>query len=430
MERVQVFLRLKQETNTVSSISVCGNSVVDGKTVYEFDGVFVGKEQAPLYKQISTLVETAKRGEKLTVFAYGQTGSGKTYTMEGTEKNPGIIPRVIHDLFNGEKKRTVISMAEIYNEKVSDMINPENPVAIRENKTGEITDTLSKMECTTEEEALSLFRQGAKNRRTDSNAANLSSSRSHLIFTVETETFCEKEIITSKIILVDLAGSERMEIETEKIHSVKRHKVERNLETSSINKSLLYLSRVIHILSQRQEQNQEKKSGYINYRDSKLTFFLRDSLNGLSMLAIIGAVNAENETETRNTLKFLSTAKEIRLTTTDTPEKDKSIQRLISQMEYLAKENKALKVSVSQLAQRHPLTKQIQTVNKLIEETECLISRTQTLSKMVETADTIFINAKKDAHLLQSQLFHSLRAAREREIDSIQMDNHLLNNIS
>ena len=64
------------------------------------------------------------------VFVYGQTGSGKTYTMMGTQKQPGLLPRVIDFLFScidqSENVEYLLkcSYLEIYNEHIIDLLNP------------------------------------------------------------------------------------------------------------------------------------------------------------------------------------------------------------------------------------------------------------------------------------------------------------------
>ncbi|KAG5458698.1 MAG: LOW QUALITY PROTEIN: P-loop containing nucleoside triphosphate hydrolase protein, partial [Olpidium bornovanus] len=63
-----------------------------------------------------------------TIFCYGVTGSGKTHTIQGTEEDPGIIPRTVKKLF--EEKETQapykvdikFSYLEVYLENVRDLL--------------------------------------------------------------------------------------------------------------------------------------------------------------------------------------------------------------------------------------------------------------------------------------------------------------------
>ena len=82
---------------------------------------------------------------------------------------------------------------------------------------------------------------------------------------------------------------------------------ERLKEASNINKSLSTLGQVINALV-------EKSAGrfrHVNYRDSKLTFLLRDSLGGNSKTMLVAAISPadQNFGETLSTLKFAQRAK-------------------------------------------------------------------------------------------------------------------------
>ena len=106
---------------------------------FEFDRVIdQTSTQEQVYQQcMKGLLDKALEGYNATVLAYGQTGSGKTYTM-GTcninlndEREMGIIPRVIRDIFNirQEREKTVemilkISYFEIYNDNIIDLLDP------------------------------------------------------------------------------------------------------------------------------------------------------------------------------------------------------------------------------------------------------------------------------------------------------------------
>ena len=68
-------------------------------------------------------------GLNSAILAYGQTASGKTFTIQGTDKQPGIILRSITYIEEDMKKweSTVTCwMAEIYMQEVRDLFR--NPV--------------------------------------------------------------------------------------------------------------------------------------------------------------------------------------------------------------------------------------------------------------------------------------------------------------
>ena len=79
----------------------------------------------------------AWEGFNCCLFAYGQTGSGKSYSMLGYGPNKGIVPRVCEEIFrrmcacqeeedNNTMFSVTISMIEIYNEKVQDLLIPSS----------------------------------------------------------------------------------------------------------------------------------------------------------------------------------------------------------------------------------------------------------------------------------------------------------------
>ena len=134
---------------------------------------------------------------------------------------------------------------------------------------------------------------------------NNESSRSHSVFTLDIQS---KQVIngithirTSRFHLVDLAGSERQKST--------RCTGERLKEGCNINKSLSILGNVINGLV----EISEGKSRYIHYRDSKLTFLLKDSLGGNSKTSIIANIPLTSNcfSETLSTLKFANRAKKI-----------------------------------------------------------------------------------------------------------------------
>lgn len=44
---------------------------------------------------LSSTCDESNGIQTVTIFAYGVTSSGKTHTMQGTPKDPGVIPRVV-----------------------------------------------------------------------------------------------------------------------------------------------------------------------------------------------------------------------------------------------------------------------------------------------------------------------------------------------
>lgn len=81
------------------------------------------------------IVHRALQGTNGTVCAYGQTGSGKTFSMLGSDRDPGIVPRCIHDVFEhieaaagrGEEFLVRVSYLEVYNEEINDLLQAPPP---------------------------------------------------------------------------------------------------------------------------------------------------------------------------------------------------------------------------------------------------------------------------------------------------------------
>ncbi|XP_075412557.1 kinesin-like protein KIF13B [Tenrec ecaudatus] len=267
------------------------------------------------------ILQNAFDGYNACIFAYGQTGSGKSYTMMGTGDQPGLIPRLCSGLFERTQKeeneeqsfKVEVSYMEIYNEKVRDLLDPKGSrqtLKVREhNVLGPYVDGLSKLAVTSYKDIESLMSEGNKSRTVAATNMNEESSRSHAVFKITlTHTLYDVKSGTSgekvgKLSLVDLAGSERA---TKTGAAGDRLK-----EGSNINKSLTTLGLVISALA---DQGAGKnKNKFVPYRDSVLTWLLKDSLGGNSKTAMVATVSpaADNYDETLSTLRYADRAKNI-----------------------------------------------------------------------------------------------------------------------
>uniref|UniRef100_A0A3B5BAX0 Kinesin family member 13B n=1 Tax=Stegastes partitus TaxID=144197 RepID=A0A3B5BAX0_9TELE len=268
-----------------------------------------------------SLLDNAFMGYNACIFAYGQTGSGKSYTMMGSAEQPGLIPRLCSSLFGrtvqeareGESFTVEVSYMEIYNEKVRDLLDPKGSrqaLRVREHKVlGPYVDGLSRLAVASYKDIESLMSEGNKSRTVAATNMNEESSRSHAVFNIIlTHTLMDMQSGTSgekvsKLSLVDLAGSER---------AAKTGAAgERLKEGSNINKSLSTLGLVISALA---DQGAGKnKSKFVPYRDSVLTWLLKDSLGGNSRTAMVATISpsADNYDETLSTLRYADRAKSI-----------------------------------------------------------------------------------------------------------------------
>ncbi|XP_048681011.2 kinesin-like protein KIF1B isoform X7 [Caretta caretta] len=271
----------------------------------------------------------AFEGYNVCIFAYGQTGAGKSYTMMGKqeESQAGIIPQLCEELFeqindnsNEEMSYSVeVSYMEIYCERVRDLLNPKNKgnLRVREHPLlGPYVEDLSKLAVTSYTDIADLMDAGNKARTVAATNMNETSSRSHAVFTIvftqkrhDTETdLCTEKV--SKISLVDLAGSERADSTGAKGTRLK--------EGANINKSLTTLGKVISALAEvdncTNKSKKKKKTDFIPYRDSVLTWLLRENLGGNSRTAMVAALSPAdiNYDETLSTLRYADRAKQIK----------------------------------------------------------------------------------------------------------------------
>uniref|UniRef100_A0A8C3I5Q0 Kinesin family member 13B n=1 Tax=Chrysemys picta bellii TaxID=8478 RepID=A0A8C3I5Q0_CHRPI len=267
------------------------------------------------------ILQNAFEGYNACIFAYGQTGSGKSYTMMGTADQPGLIPRLCSGLFERAQKeeneeqsfKVEVSYMEIYNEKVRDLLDPKGSrqsLKVREhNVFGPYVDGLSKLAVASYKDIESLMSEGNKSRTVAATNMNEESSRSHAVFKIIlTHTLYDVQSGTSgekvgKLSLVDLAGSERA---TKTGAAGDRLK-----EGSNINKSLTTLGLVISALAD--QAAGKNKNKFVPYRDSVLTWLLKDSLGGNSKTAMVATVSpaADNYDETLSTLRYADRAKNI-----------------------------------------------------------------------------------------------------------------------
>ncbi|KAG7189046.1 hypothetical protein KM043_008635 [Ampulex compressa] len=280
--------------------------------------------QIMVYKDIGEeMLEHAFEGYNVCIFAYGQTGAGKSYTMMGKQEDgqEGIIPQICKDLFrkisrtsNESLKYSVeVSYMEIYCERVRDLLNPKNKgnLRVREHPLlGPYVEDLSKLAVMSYQDIHELIDEGNKARTVAATNMNETSSRSHAVFTIfftqqrqDSATGLVTEKV-SKISLVDLAGSERADSTGAKGTRLK--------EGANINKSLTTLGKVISALAEIATKK-KKKADFIPYRDSVLTWLLRENLGGNSKTAMIAAVSPAdiNYDETLSTLRYADRAKQI-----------------------------------------------------------------------------------------------------------------------
>ncbi|XP_069349646.1 kinesin-like protein KIF13A isoform X4 [Eulemur rufifrons] len=342
--RVRPMNRRELELNTKCVVEMEGNQTVlhpppsntkQGERkppkVFAFDYCFWSMDESNTAKYAGQevvfkclgegILEKAFQGYNACIFAYGQTGSGKSFSMMGHAEQLGLIPRLCCALFKrisleqneSQTFKVEVSYMEIYNEKVRDLLDPKGSrqsLKVREHKVlGPYVDGLSQLAVTSFEDIESLMSEGNKSRTVAATNMNEESSRSHAVFNIIiTQTLYDLQSgnsgeKVSKVSLVDLAGSERV--------SKTGAAGERLKEGSNINKSLTTLGLVISSLAD--QAAGKGKNKFVPYRDSVLTWLLKDNLGGNSQTSMIATISpaADNYEETLSTLRYADRAKRI-----------------------------------------------------------------------------------------------------------------------
>nr|XP_031825324.1 centromere-associated protein E-like [Nomia melanderi] len=290
-------------------------------------------DQARIYETVGqTVLEAVLSGYNSCLVAYGQSASGKTYTMMGTKEDPGLTPRLCEGLFAGIEEnrknqkncRVSISYLEIYNERVRDLLKPSSSASglrVREHpRLGPYVQGLTHHVAPTLGSLMSYVEEGTKARKTASTLQNPSSSRSHALLTIAVTPESPSVAVGasssarrseglpprggSKLRLVDLAGSE---------NAATCGGVHRLKEGANINKSLVALGNVISALAERGSTGSGPGRRFIPYRDSSLTWLLKDALGGNAttiMLATISPASGSYN-ETAHTLRFAQRAQSV-----------------------------------------------------------------------------------------------------------------------
>lgn len=393
---------------------------------------FVGQEQ--LYATTGKeFLDHSFSGYNTCIFAYGQTGSGKSYTMIGTEKDPGIIPQTCYDLFQRVKRMTTrttaftvkVTFFEIYNENVYDLLAPRTttsqpvPLKVRESPVdGPYVKDLSSHAVHDFREVEELLKIGNKQRATAATNMNSSSSRSHAVFTlnlkkIESDPVLDEttEEMNSRVRFVDLAGSERA--------NSTGASGSRLREGANINRSLTTLGRVINILSE--SALSSKKKDLVPYRDSTLTWLLKDSLGGNSKTAMIACISPCDYDETLSTLRYASQAKHIRtraVVNQDIISAAERDQKLIEMQDTITKLQDSLAATTN--SQKQQSDTQMQELEKFRKVIQFYEDRAEIEGKCKLDLFSLYISTNTKDHA------ESKRRAILQENDALKIHNRLM----
>ena len=268
---------------------------------FEFDYIFnKNSTQQNVYEECSLLIQSMFNGNNICIIAYGQTCTGKTYTIQGPDNNnPGIVINAAKEIFdlisknNNVNVRLTLTIIEIYKEQIFNLLDENLPnLNIYESNGNLMIPDLMPVSINNLDEAQKLFNLASKFRHIGNNDFNERSSRSHCIFTFKLKiTNNNNKITRSTLNIIDLAGSERISKSNLKDENIKK-------EAININLSLHALSTVLNSIA--------NKASHIPYRDSKLTHYLKESLNeNYNILLILHiSPNIKDLPESISTLQF------------------------------------------------------------------------------------------------------------------------------
>uniref|UniRef100_A0A2P2JXP8 Kinesin-like calmodulin-binding protein n=3 Tax=Rhizophora mucronata TaxID=61149 RepID=A0A2P2JXP8_RHIMU len=260
---------------------------------FGFDKVFQqAATQEDVFVEVQPVIRSAIDGHNVCLLAYGQTGTGKTFTMDGTNNQPGIIPRALEEIFHGASMDNSISfkfsmsMLEVYMGNLRDLLAPKptcktyeavtrSTLNIQTDPKGLVEiEGLTEVEIPDFAKAKFWYSKGRRARSISWTNVNEMSSRSHCLMKITISRYGEDlkaKAEVSKMWMVDLGGSERL---------LKTGATGQTLdEGRAINLSLSALGDVIAAL--------RRKRGHVPYRNSKLTQILKDSLGDRSKVLMV-----------------------------------------------------------------------------------------------------------------------------------------------
>ncbi|XP_064443714.1 kinesin-like protein KIFC2 isoform X3 [Mirounga angustirostris] len=279
----------------------------------------LSEARGQVFRELEPAVLSCLRGYSVCIFTYGQTGTGKTYSMEGPPEDPGIAPRALQSLFQemgtGGQHRVTLSMVEIYNEAVRDLLAPGPPerLAVRQGPAGQggiQVAGLTYWDVPNLETLHQMLSLGRSNRATAATSKNRHSSRSHALVTLTLRTASPPRGpgTAGTLHLVDLAGSERAwKAGAASTSRGDRDGAQRLREARTINRSLLALGGVMAALRARRP--------HVPFRDSQLTRLLQPALGpgATAVLLLQISTRPEDLGETVCSLKFAERVGQVEL---------------------------------------------------------------------------------------------------------------------
>ncbi|KAH7857563.1 hypothetical protein Vadar_014050 [Vaccinium darrowii] len=298
---------------------------------FSLDGVSLSEEEDldQFYKKfVESRIKGVKLGDKCTIMMYGPTGSGKSHTMFGCVKQPGIVYRSLKDILGegdggtddqcaGVGTFVQVSVLEIYNEEIYDLLSTNNGVGlsfgwskgnaskVRLEVMGKKAKNATFISGTEATKISKEIQKVEKRRIVKSTLCNERSSRSHCMIILDVPT------VGGRLMLVDMAGSENIE-------QAGQNGLEAKMQTGKINQGNIALKRVVESIA--------NGDSHVPFRDSKLTMLLQDSFEddkSKILMILCASPDPKEMHKTISTLEYGAKAKCI-VRGPHTPAKDKN----------------------------------------------------------------------------------------------------------
>ncbi|CAK0854801.1 unnamed protein product, partial [Prorocentrum cordatum] len=248
------------------------------------------------------------------LFAYGISGSGKTFSLLGGPEAPGVLPLLADELLEAQREagrtdgtdevRIHAAFLELYNENLVDLLSDSRDRLrlFESREEGVVVPGLLEAEVQGRDSFSSLLDLATSRRSVGETRVNTHSSRSHMLVQLRVQRTSNECTTRAKVHVIDLAGSERQRRA--------RSEGARMKEGIHINVSLSALGLVISRLS---EIAQGRNHCSVPFRDSKLTFLLKDSLSGNARTQVLVALTPASSCaeESLSTLRFAQSVKKI-----------------------------------------------------------------------------------------------------------------------
>ncbi|KAK8461228.1 hypothetical protein SEVIR_1G001500v4 [Setaria viridis] len=302
--------------------------------------------QLDIFAQVmNPLVDDFLGGKSGLLVAMGPTGSGKTHTIFGSPRNPGILPLMLRQIFNAQDENKVasqpsrsfsLSMFEILSEgkgeRILDLLSDAAECVLQQS----VIKGLQEVPLSNFADAESLVSRGMLKRSTAATSANSKSSRSQCIITIRghksSDVDSGNSLSSAVLTIADLAGAER-ERKTGNQGS-------RLLESNFINNTSMVFGLCLRSLLEHQKN--QKKPLEKHFKNSMLTRYLRDYLEGRKKMTLILTVKpaVDDYNDTSFLLRQASPYMKIKYTSLEDSSDLVSLSQKRSNASLICQENK------------------------------------------------------------------------------------------